>query len=266
MAIMSSATVGFESRRVELLDSVSETTYPPRLRLPRHAHSSAYLCFVKDGGFTERQGRRVETYDRTWCVFRPPNDEHANEFNAAGAVCLNIDIGDSWLQRFHELGLTDRRLSVQSPFVAQLSGRLDDELRATDSASQVVIESLAAEVLVFASRRHDRLRVRRSRWLEKARQMIECEFASPLSLAGIASAVGIHPVHLARQFRAVHGCTVGDYVREVRVAFARRQLNGTDVPIAEIALSSGFFDQSQLTRAFKRVTGRTPAAYRAERR
>jgi AraC family transcriptional regulator len=250
---------------VELLDSVTETTYPPRLRLRQHAHSSAYLCFVTDGGFTERQGRRVEKYDRTWCVFRPPNDEHANEFDEAGAVCLNIDIGDSWLHRLRELGLTDRRLSVQSPFVAQLRGRLDDELRATDSASEVVVESLTAEVLVFALRKHERFRVR-SRWLEKAQQMIECDFASPLSLAEIASVVEIHPVHLARQFRAVHGCTVGDYIREVRIAFARRQLTTTDMPISEIALSSGFFDQSQLTRAFKRVTGRTPAVYRAERR
>ena len=57
---MSSASLAFESRRVELLDSVVETTYPPRLRLRRHAHSSAYLCFVREGGFTERQGRRVE--------------------------------------------------------------------------------------------------------------------------------------------------------------------------------------------------------------
>ena len=262
---MSSASLAFESRRVELLDSVIETTYPPRMRLRQHVHPSAYLCFVKDGGFTERQGRRVEAYDRTWCVFRPPNDEHENEFDEAGAVCLNINIGDSWLHRFRELGLTDRRLSVRSPFVAQLSGRIDDELRATDSASQVVVEALAAEVLVFASRRHDRSGVRPSRWLEKARELIDCDFASPLSLAGIASAVEIHPVHLARQFRAVHGCTVGDYIREVRVAFARRQLTTTDAPIAEIALSSGFFDQSQLTRAFKRATGRTPAAYRTGR-
>ncbi len=261
----SSASLAFEPRRVELLDSVIETTYPPRMRLRQHVHPSAYLCFVKNGGFTERQGRRVEAFDRTWCLFRPPNDEHANEFDAAGATCLNVNIRDSWLHRLGELGLTERRFCVQSPFITQLSRRLDDELRATDSASEVVIESLAAEVLVFAGR-HERSRVRGSRWLEKAQQMIECEFASPLSLAKIASAVEIHPVHLARQFRAVHGCTVGDYIRQVRVAFARRQLTNTDVPIAEIALSSGFFDQSQLTRAFKRVTGRTPAAYRAERR
>ena len=249
--------------RVQLLDFVYETTYPPGMRLPQHAHRSAYLCFVKSGAFSERHGLSIDTYDRSWCVFRPSNDEHANEFLDAGAVCVNVDLGVEWLDRFRELGFAGRRFGVQSPFVAQLSGRLFDELSAPDSASVVVVESLAAEILVFALRARDH---HRSGWMEKAQRMIESEFPSSLSLGRIAAAVGIHPVHLARQFRAVHGCTVGDYIREVRVAFARRQLTATDAPIAKIALDSGFFDQSQLTKAFKRVTGRTPAAYRAERR
>ena len=40
----------------------------------------------------------------------------------------------------------------------------------------------------------------------------------------------------------------------------------TDKPIAEIAFSAGFSDHSQLTKTFKRVTGRTPTAYRAQHR
>jgi AraC family transcriptional regulator len=263
---MSSAKLAIEPRRVKLLQSVIESTYPPRLRLRQHAHASAYLCFVREGSFTERQGKRVEAFDRAWCAFRPANDEHANEFEDAGAVTLNIDFDDSWGQRLRELGLSGRRLSVHSPFVSQLLARIDDELRAPDSASHIVVESLAAEVLVYASRTDRRASVRPSRWLERARQVIECRFASPLSLAAIASAVDVHPVHVARQFRAAYGCTVGDAIREARVAFARRQLTGTDVPISQIALSAGFVDQSQLTRSFKRVTGRTPAAYRAARR
>ena len=255
-----------QSHRVQLLDSVYETTYPPRWQLAQHAHQFAYLCFVKDGAFNERQGRSVETYGRSWCVFRPPNDEHANEFHDSGAVCVNVDIGADRWDRFRELGLAEHRFGVQSPFIAQLSGRLFDELHAPDSASEVIVESLTAEILVFALRAQDTSRAQHKRWLERAQRMIECEFASPLSLSRIAGAVGVHPVHLARQFRAVHGCTVGDYIREVRVTHARRQLTATDAPIAEVALSSGFFDQSQLTKAFKRVTGRTPASYRAARR
>jgi AraC family transcriptional regulator len=246
--------------RVDILDSVSVGTYPSRLRLPVHAHRAAYLCFVREGGFTERQGRAVETYDRSACVFRPVDDEHANEFGDAGAVCVNIDFSERLLDRLHEAGLGQRRFAVRSPFVQQLRARLFDELAAADELSGLVVESLAAEILVFATRRE---RVRRSRWVEKAQRMIDDRFAHPLSLGAVAAAVGVHPVHLARQFRASHGCTVGDYIRQVRVAFARRQLAATDVPIAEVAVAAGFADQSQLTRTFRRLTGHTPAAWRA---
>ena len=250
--------------RVQLLDSVIETTYPPRMRLPEHTHGAAYLCFVKDGAFSERQGRSTETFDHSWSVFRPPNDEHANEFLDGGAVCLNVEISAYWLDRFRELGLGAHRFSIRSSFIAPLTGRLFDELSAADTASEVMIESITAEMMILASRR--RVLSHGSRWMSKVERMIASDFSSPISLTSIADAVDVHPVHLARQFRATHGCSVGEYIREVRVTFARDRLAKTDVPIAEIALSAGFFDQSQLTKAFKRVIGQTPAAYRRLRR
>lgn len=259
-----SAPAGFQ--RVAILSSVTESKYPARFRLPRHAHRSAYLCFVSEGGFTEKYGRSVETYDRWACAFRPPDDEHANDFADSGAVCINVDISGVLFDRLREVGLGERRFTLRSPFIQQLRGRLYDELAAADDMSAMIVESLAAEIMIFASRREQVSPARRHRWLQKAERMIEDGFAEQLSLSSIATAVGVHPVHLARQFRASHGCTVGGYIREVRVAYARKQLASTDAPIADIAITAGFSDQSQLTRTFRRLTGQTPAAYRAGRR
>ena len=83
------------------------------------------------------------------------------------------------------------------------------------------------------------------------------------ALLKLADMVGVHPVHLARSFRAQHGCTVGEYIRQARVRDAALRLAATDEPIASIAVACGFADQSQLTRTFKRLTGRTPGAHRA---
>jgi AraC family transcriptional regulator len=250
-------------RRVELpASALTSTAYPPRLCLTPHAHVAAFLLFVRDGGFLEQHGQRSERCDRFTCIYRPAYDEHANAFDDDGAVLSAIDLSPAWIGRLQEAGFSGERFQVRSPLVQQFADRLDAELTAPDSMSEMIIESLVTEVIVFASRFANRRYGERSRWPERARLLIEEEFASPLSLAGIASAVGVHPVHLARQFRASQGCTVGEYIRRVRVAFARRELVMTDKPIAEIAHSAGFFDQSQLTKTFKRVTGRTPAAYR----
>lgn len=221
---------------------------------------------MRDGGFLEQHGPGSERCDRFTCIYRPAYDEHANQFDEDGALLTAIDLSPAWVERLREAGFAGERFRLRSPFVDQFGDRLDAELTAPDSMSEMIIESLATEVIVFASRLASRSCGGRNAWPERARRLIEERFASPLSLTGIASAVGVHPVHLARQFRASQGCTVGEYIRRVRVGFARRELEMTDKPIVEIAHSAGFFDQSQLTKTFKRLTGRTPAAYRAQRR
>ena len=254
-------------RRVELpASALTATAYPPRLRLTPHAHTAAFLLFVRDGGFLERHGQRSERCERFTCIYRPAYDEHANEFDDGGAVLTAIDLSPAWVTRLREAGVAGERFRVRSPLVDQFGDRLDAELTAPDSMSEMIVESLATEVIVFASRLANKSGVGRNGWPDRARRLIEEELASPLSLGGIASAVGVHPVHLARQFRASQGCTVGEYIRRVRVGFARRELEMTDKPVAEIAFSAGFSDHSQLTKTFKRVTGRTPTAYRAQHR
>jgi AraC family transcriptional regulator len=254
-------------RRADFSSSaLTATSYSPRVRLTPHAHTGAFLLFVRGGGFLERHGQRSEHLQRFTCIFRPAFDEHANEFDDEGALLTAIDLNPAWIDRLRDAGFTGERFEVRSPLIDPFGDRLDAELTAPDGMSEMIIESLVTEVLVFASRLGKRSNGVRNATVDRARRLIEEEFASPLSLTSIASSVGVHPVHLARRFRASNGCTVGEYIRRVRVGFARRELAMTEKPIAEIAFSAGFSDHSQLTKTFKRVTGQTPAAYRARHR
>jgi AraC family transcriptional regulator len=253
-------------RRVDFPTSMlTATAYPPRLRLTPHTHTASFLLFVRNGGFIERHGQRSERCERFTCIYRPANDEHANEFDDEGTMLTAIDLSPAWLARLREAGFAGERFQFRSPLVDQFGDRLDAELAAPDSMSEMIIESLVTDVIVFASRLGKKSGGSNT-CADRARRLIEEEFASPLSLARIASEVGVHPVHLARQFRAAQGCTVGEYIRLVRVGFARRELMMTDKPMADIAFSAGFCDHSQLTKTFKRVTGQTPTAFRAKHR
>jgi AraC-like DNA-binding protein len=98
--------------------------------------------------------------------------------------------------------------------------------------------------------------------LRQVRELLEARFTESLRLAEIADAVGRHPVYLATSFRRAYGETIGDCVRRLRVERARRELEQSDAPIADVALTAGFANQSHLTRTFRKVTGMTPAAYR----
>ena len=99
------------------------------------------------------------------------------------------------------------------------------------------------------------------RWLDEVTARLREEFQENHSLDELAQMAGVHAVHLARAFRKYHNCTVGDYVRRLRVEFASQQLTSTDTPLASIALLAGFADQSHLTRCFARQFGVTPGRY-----
>jgi AraC family transcriptional regulator len=100
-------------------------------------------------------------------------------------------------------------------------------------------------------------------WLRQARELLHAHFNDSLNLDEIASAVGVHPTHLARTFKKHYRTTVGEYVRRLRLDWATRRLSETEESIAEIASSAGFYDQSHFSHLFKLHTGFTPAEFRS---
>jgi AraC family transcriptional regulator len=63
-------------------------------------------------------------------------------------------------------------------------------------------------------------------------------------------------------FRQFERCTVGDYIRKVRIEHARQRMLESNEPLVEIALATGFADQTHFTRSFRRLTGMTPSEFR----
>jgi AraC family transcriptional regulator len=100
------------------------------------------------------------------------------------------------------------------------------------------------------------------RWLQAVRDRLADGCLDPPSLAELAAGASVHPNHLAAAFRRHFGDTVGGFVRRRRVELACRMLTATRTPLAEVALRTGFADQSHFTRTFRRLVGVTPAAYR----
>jgi transcriptional regulator GlxA family with amidase domain len=68
--------------------------------------------------------------------------------------------------------------------------------------------------------------------------------------------------HLARTFRSVFGCTVGEYVRAARLSRAAGLLRSGKKSVSAIAAEVGFADHAHLTRNFSGVYGRSPTDYR----
>lgn len=98
-----------------------------------------------------------------------------------------------------------------------------------------------------------------------ARRFLDQHHAEQPSLEQLAQHVGLSPFHLLRIFRQEVGITPHAYLTNVRVLHAR-QLLAAGIKPADVALRTGFADQSHLTRTFKRVVGVPPGQYARDRK
>jgi AraC-like DNA-binding protein len=96
--------------------------------------------------------------------------------------------------------------------------------------------------------------------VERARAMLDACFAESISLDELAKHARLDKFRLCRAFRAEVGLPPHAYVTHRRISTAGALLI-RGVPQAEVAVQVGLYDQSQLHRHFKRITGVTPGDY-----
>lgn len=245
-----------------------EAVYAPGQRVPQHCHELANFCIAIQGRCTESYGRRIREYKPLTLDFLPPNQDHSLIFQAAGLRCFSIDIAPRWLERMREYSLpVDESVHCHGGSLADLFMKLYKEFHCTDQASSLAVEGLAVEMLAGVSRHKVKTSNRKMpRWLEDVRDILHEQFLEPPKLAAIGESVGVHPAHLAREFRKHFRFTVGEYLRRLRVEHACRELSASEATLAQIALNAGFSDQSHFSRVFKRHTSMTPSEYRAASR
>lgn len=87
----------------------------------------------------------------------------------------------------------------------------------------------------------------------------------PPRVEEMADAAGCSVSVLERRMRRVFGLAPAQFVLRARIDHARALLDDPAVPLAEVALATGFYDQPALTRQFARLAGETPGQYRRHR-
>lgn len=100
--------------------------------------------------------------------------------------------------------------------------------------------------------------------VNRACRIIENHLAEPLSVAGLAEELGVSHNHLTRQFQAALGQGVSGTIVERRMAHARALLRETTLPIKVIARECGLPDPHAFNKAFRRLVGTSPSAYRRQ--
>jgi len=254
-------------RRQEIAGSVlSETAYPPYLSVPRHVHDQVgYFCLTLQGGYTEYSKYQNRELGPATLLYHAPGEAHSDNFMGEQTRLFCVWVSRERLRSVRvNARASDKSAHFSCGSTLQLALRMYKEFRSMDALSPLVIEGLTLEILAETFRAGLReFEPLDPPWIRRAGDLLHVRFNESPLITEIAELVGVHPVHLSRVFRRRFGCTVGEYVRRLRVDFACRELSHSRKPLSEIATTAGFCDQGHLSRTVKRFTGMTPAEYRS---
>jgi AraC family transcriptional regulator len=236
---------------------IVEVSHGAGLCLAGHAHDTAKICILLEGGVSERCGLDILSPGVFEPVFRRAHAPHANQYHAHGARSLLVEIApDSRLGRVATEGLPHERArgrTLARALVAALVGPPSSRPRLVGATLHAMLEAFQIP------------RPRPPAWLDAAREALALQSSAPPLLEDLARTLGVHPVYLAQTFRARWGTTTRAFVRAHRV-FHAMQLVDAGSPLAQAAVAAGFADQSHMTRAIRRDRRAAPGELRRSRR
>jgi AraC family transcriptional regulator len=229
------------------------------VRMPSHVHPEACVGLVLTGRYRQVVDGEAHDLRRGRAFFHPPAFAHRDEIGQGGASVFVIELGRQLLARIG-VSLPAEALLATSAETATLAWRLREEIDADDPLSRIMRESLVLEIVCSLIRSSHRCRA--PGWVLSAERELRARPEHRWTVVELARLAGAPPAELSRAFRVELGETVAQRVQRIRLEHARDLLVQGRRDLAEVAFSSGFADQSHLTRLFRRAYGVTPGAFR----
>lgn len=258
--------------RPQLLPGVELVSVCYRERsFPEHSHDEYVVGTVVSGAETLAVAGQSHRVDAGSVLRLHPGEAHANA--TIGLDALRYDVlylskdsircfladnhGDAVL-RFRSPVSSDPAFfatvaAAHATLACDAAGRLEQE-----SALGALVRALS--VVSTGPRDTAGLQAPRSAQIADAKAFIDGNYTSGFGLHDLAEMSGLSTYHFARSFKKAVGLSPLAYRNQRRVAEAKvRLLHGQ--PIAQVALDTGFADQSHLTRQFQRIVGVSPRRY-----
>jgi len=152
-------------------------------------------------------------------------------------------------------GISQRMLALDAD---TLCGQLQFESLALDFLARVLQPAWSLE---HGLTRSDKRRARLQTALDEAVDILRQEWVRPPTIAALARRIGLNECYLKAGFREQFGCTVGGYVRKLRMERAQRLIVAEGYAIKQAALAVGFTNLGYFASVFKNHYGCLPSEY-----
>ena len=187
----------------------------------------------------------------------PTDVQFYRPVQAARRVALEDSIGFSVQIRPAIFEEPMARWSKESSLAMSPLRRLFKQFMAA-TISPLVAEEIVADLLAD-SELPSPGKLKMSRTVADATDILNQQFRSEIGLTQIAAAVRVSPAYLSSAFRSVHRVTLTEYRRALRLSAVLSTVTSHSEPLGQACVGAGFYDTSHFFRAFRQTYGFTPA-------
>ena len=223
-----------------------------------HYHENLHISFVFQGG--ESETRRSTTQNGAGGVFfYPAGEKHRWISQNPVSKSANIEIGPAFYKKFGSTESQIARAIHENLDLKFLMLQMQQELFINDNNSFAAIQSLLLELVNYSKTLYNG---KAPRWVGVLNDLLNDRWQEKATLQELSLAIGVHPVTISKYFRKYFYCTLGEYLRKLKIDKSIPLIKNSRKSLTEIAFHCGFADQSHFTRTFKHLTGLRPKAFR----
>lgn len=239
--------------------AVVETEYQNKVYEGWHSHNNAHITLFLNGGTTEKRKSFSETVGPGSLLFYHSDELHLNQNTLFPSRNINVEIEENLLKEL-EINESVIEKSVQNVALTKfLILKIFKETQTADSFSNDTIRMLFSQLL--NSNNHLERFEKSPFWVKSLNELLnDCWNENP-NLQDLAQVLHLNPITISKHFPKYFGCTLGEYMRRIKINRSLSLIQSSSENLTEIALQCGFSDQSHFIRTFKNQTGFLPKQF-----
>jgi AraC family transcriptional regulator len=245
-----------EVRDEQMLASISNYSHS-LFNDARHCHVNAHISFVLKGGCSEKKRSSYERLPGK-ATFYMPGEPH-QIINMHNSTHINLEMDEAFFQNYDLKEENFAAMMAKTPDAKFLMLQVYRELEADDPFTGTSVHMLLLHYLQQARAwsQEDKMPC----WVGMVYDLLHDRWNETLRLEDLSFAAGVHPGTISHYFPKYFSCTLGAYMRKLKVEKALSMIKSSGESMTEIGLACGFFDQSHFIKTFRQLTGFLPAQY-----
>jgi len=237
----------------------TETVFPEGFDSDWHYHQNPHYSHILSGGSKEVRGGVAQWQKPGDGLYYYPGISHQNLQYQPGTRIFNIELESSFFKE-HGLDMPAEEQMFSDRVKVNSMGLLKilKEHYWQDAHSRIAVEQRCVELITSTPV----VRNDYPDWTRKIIEIVNDCWDHSWSLAEFSGLLEIHPVTLSKYFSKYFKCTLGDYIRQIKVDRALKLIRSSRLSLTEVAYECGFADQAHFIRTFTLLTGIRPREYR----